>query len=483
MPADTVVRSPASAPGRGDESEPGVEVGRRYKGRLARLGLATAADLLGLPGEVVSGHPDRHVVRVELPGWPRPLYLKREHRVGWRERLRQWWAGFGGASRCGREAAVIRALEAARLPCPRVVAHGEDGRGRAFLLVEELPGVELRRLLTDNRLSPADRRRLADGLGRAVGELHAAGFTTPDLSAKHVFVDPDTFEPTLIDWQSARRVVRVADADRLRAVALLHASVAEQVAGPRDRLRFLRAYRRVAGPTLACEVERLAVKARNRRSVRDQLQPPGTGPDQRLVWLAGEAVCAVPDVAAIWPTPAVAPPYYGGEPGRFAVRLPDGRPAVLHRGRSPAPVGRLRAWVRGRPWRSPGATLGRVLFHLERYGVPAPRLLAFGQRLTGPATAAWFALHDPPAGVPLAAWLAGVHPDRHCRDVLARARAALDRLHDAGCRPTGNGPLLWVDAAGEVIVGDPTAVRIVRHLSDRQRAADRARLLPAGGGV
>ena len=421
---------------------------------------ADAADPFDLPGEVVSGHPDRHVVRVELPGRDRPLYLKREHRVGWRERLRQWLDGFGWASRCGREAAVIRELGAAGLPCPTVVARGDSG-GRAFLLVEELPGTELRRLLSDGGLSPADRRRLMARLGRAVGELHAAGFTTPDLSAKHVFVDPDTFEPTLIDWQSARRVRRVSGRDRLAAVALLHASLADHLAGPRDRLRFLRAYCRVAGPISPRDVTPLAVKAGRRRSVRDQLQPAGTGPDQRLVWLAGEAVCAVPDVAANWPTPAVCPPFYDGPPGTFAVTLPDGRPAVLVRGRSVAPLGRLRVWLRGRPWRSPGVTLGRVLFHLERYGVPAPRLYAFGQRLTGPVTAGWFALWEPPVGVPL------TDP--------RRAEPLLHRLHEAGCR-LADPSALRIDAAGRVSVGDPRAVRIVRRLTDRQRRADLARL-------
>ena len=39
-------------------------------------------DYLDLPGEIVSGHPDRHVARVEVDG--RVCYLKRQHRVGWR---------------------------------------------------------------------------------------------------------------------------------------------------------------------------------------------------------------------------------------------------------------------------------------------------------------------------------------------------------------------------------------------------------------
>src|SRR5207248_942677 len=132
---------------------------------------------------------------------------------------------------------------------------------------------------------------------------------------------------------------------------------------------------------LARRVAAAAARLADRRSIRDQRQCTATAPGQRLVWLAGEAVCAVPDVAAIWPRPATTAPFYGGDAGTFPVRLADGHDVVLIRGRSFAPLGRLRAWLRGRPWRSPGVTLGRVLFHLERYGVAAPRLLAFGQRL------------------------------------------------------------------------------------------------------
>ena len=139
---------------------------------------------------------------------------------------------------------------------------------------------------------------------------------------------------------------------------------------------------------------RAAARHSARRSVRDQLQPEAA--PQRLVWLAGEAVCAVPAVAAVWPRPAIAPPFYGfGPDGTSRVRF-AGRDAVLLRGRTSAPLGRFRAWLRAAPWRSPGVTAGRVLFHLARYGVPAPRLLAFGQRFVTATSAEWFALYEAP---------------------------------------------------------------------------------------
>ena len=128
-------------------------------------------------------------------------------------------------SRCEREATLLRQLEEANLPAPRWAAFGSHG-GRAFLLVEEVPGaVELRRLLSDNALSPASRCELAERIGRAVADVHAAGFTTPDLTAKHVLVDPRTLAVTFLDWQSSARGT-VSDAARADAIGALHASLA-----------------------------------------------------------------------------------------------------------------------------------------------------------------------------------------------------------------------------------------------------------------
>ena len=433
---------------------------------FAQAGLTCAAAFLELPGEVVSGHADRHVARVEVGG--ATFYLKRQHVVGWREKLRNHRAGFGWSSRCAREATLLEELEAAGLPAPRWAAFGTHG-GRAFLLVEEVAGaVDLRCLLGDNTLSPAQRRTLATRLGKAIAAVHATGFSTPDLTAKHALVHPRTLAITFLDWPSATRGGPVDGADALGA---LHASLAKALASPVERMRVMRVYvesrpllRGSSRPLRAHKAKtatewrttllRAAARHSRRRSVRDQLAP---APAQRLVWLAGEAVCAIPEVAAAWPLPAVAPTF--AAPG-----------TVLVRGRSFAPFGRLRARLRATPWRSPGVTIGRVLFHLQRYGVPAPRLLAFGQTLTGPARAEWFALYDTPPGVPLREWRLTASP-AECRSVFEAVARLLDALHAAGC--------VLIDAknafavcGGQVSVADPRAVRIVRRVSGSARARD-----------
>jgi len=459
----------------------------RYERFLQRCGVDSAEAALALRGEVVCGHPDRHVARVVLGGRSarRVVYLKREHVVGLRTRLRNWLAGFGRVSRSEREAATLRRLEEAGLPGPQWLAYGEDGAGRAFLLVDELAGMaDLRVVLSDTGLSPDDRRRLAGAAGRAVADLHAAGFSTPELAAKHLFADPTSGAVALVDWQSAGPPVPVPAATRVRQLANLHASLADDLATPRERLRFARAYLRAAGggPRLGAfvrSVDRQAERLKRRPSIRDQRQAPAP----RLVWLAGEAVCAVPEVADLWPSPVICPPFYpdpsddGSDlaPEEW-ITFPDGRRALLVRFSTFDPLGRLAAALRERPWRSPAAAAARVLFHLRRYGVPAPNLLAFGQLARSAARADSFVLYEPaPAAVPVAVRLAQLPGDLPARRHLLReCGAVLRRLHDAGCR-TVSRPGLVVSTG--VAIGSPLAVRLAKRAPRSARAADLWRFL------
>jgi lipopolysaccharide kinase (Kdo/WaaP) family protein len=433
-----------------------------FAGRLAALGLDSPERVLDLPGEVVSGHPDRQVVRIEIPGFPAALYLKRQHRVTRRERFRNWRAGFGCVSRSERERTILEQLAEAGLPCPRWVASGEDIRGRAFLLVEELTdAIDLREALRSGSRLPHERRALAARIGALISRHHEFGFTTPDLTAKHILISRSSGAISMIDWQSARRVGSVPMAHRVSALAALHASVADELATPRDRLRVLRAvlgsapragFGQVRFSHLARGIGAEAARLAHRRSIRDQRTSRVVR--QRLVWIAEEAVCAIPEVAAIWPIPAIAPPFYNEAPGSLTIRLADGRPAHLIRGRSFDPLGRMGCWLRGKSWRSPGARLGRILFHLERHGIPTPRLLAFGQRLTGSAGAEWFALHTLP---PLP--ISSLTPE--LAEQLGRR---LRQLHDAGCRLVGDPRRVFGMNEG-VCIRDVTAIRLVKRLS------------------
>jgi hypothetical protein len=472
----------------------------RYAAWLARCGITSADTALSLSGEVVSGHTDRHVVRVELRSGAsvRAAYLKREHVAGMKWRAKNWAAGFGWVSRCEREAVTLSALEAAGLPGPQWLAHGRDADGRAFLLVDELAGaVDLLTLLRDRQAG--EKSFLAERVGTALAELHTAGFGTPDLAAKHLMVSDDE-AVTVIDWPSAAKRGHVRYADVIRWLGTLHAGIAPQLAMRRDRLRVLWAYRRacrrLGKPVpdrfgyMAKAVDAAGTRRELRPSVRAQRQ--NAGDPQRLVWVAGEAVVAIPSVAADWPSPAEAAPFYPTSPSptpthghRERVILPNGLSAVLVRFHTIDPLGRLVASVRERTWRSPAAVASRVLFHLQRHAIPSPRLLAFGQRMQSKIAAESFLCAEMPAGVSsLAAFLAcpDVTPS-HRASVLAECGRLLRQLHDAGLRAVEgtsmNDPLFVVgdDTAMSVSVGSPFAVRVVRKLTQAQRRADLKRFL------
>ena len=127
-------------------------------------------DFLALPAVIVSGHPDRNVSRMVLGTEPEEAvaFLKREHCVRWRVRLASFLAGFGFVSRSLREARTLQALRREGIGCAEWLAAGEDGSGRAFLLVREVAGaVELRTYLRD--ASDGGRRRALRAPGSGTG--------------------------------------------------------------------------------------------------------------------------------------------------------------------------------------------------------------------------------------------------------------------------------------------------------------------------
>ncbi len=372
-----------------------VRVHPRYRRQLARWGLADAQAFLELPGEIVSGHPNRHVVRVVLGRGRRRFmaFLKREHRIPWRSRLASAWAGFGWVSRSEREARLLHDLRRARLPAPRWLAFGADGHKQAFVLVRAVPGArDLRSFLYHSPDLPHWRRRqLARQIGQLLARVHAAGFNCPELWSKHVLIGP-RLTLTLIDWQRSRRWRRVPWSVRVRDLAALHASLADELASPRDRLACLRAYLRAGQDNDSLSawtraVEREAAKLLRLRSVRDQRRPPLVGRSQRLRWLDGEALCVT---RALWRRCRGLVPTWLATAARQTVDRPrqsecrwHGRRLVL---RQFPPAGLLRrwlAWLRGRPVLSPGQREAAQIFRQERAGVRGPRLLAFGQRPDG----------------------------------------------------------------------------------------------------
>src|SRR4051812_39754035 len=114
-----------------------VAINPAYRDFLERHQLTDSERLAALPGLIVCGHPRRHVRRLTVGAGREVMgcYLKREHRVTWRQRLANAWAGFGFVSDALREMHLLQALHRAGVGCPEWLAAGESDRGQAFLLL------------------------------------------------------------------------------------------------------------------------------------------------------------------------------------------------------------------------------------------------------------------------------------------------------------------------------------------------------------
>src|SRR5206468_1267893 len=105
-------------------------------------------------------------------------------------------------------------------------------------------------------------------------------------------------------------------------LAALHAGVPAKLFPVADRLRMLRAYRKVHRTGLRFGFHAKAVNAAGKRRTKRSSSPSVPQP---LVWVAGEEVVAIPEIAANWQTPALGEPFYSpAPPGRERVTLPGG---------------------------------------------------------------------------------------------------------------------------------------------------------------
>jgi tRNA A-37 threonylcarbamoyl transferase component Bud32 len=409
-----------------------------------RWGYTKPQAVLELRGEVVSGHGERHVMRVVIGRAPRRMaaYLKREHSIRFRDRLASWWHGHSAVSLSEREAQNIAALRKLNVSTPAVLACGEH-QGRAFLLLSAVRGaIDLREFLFRMGAALPDRRRsfVASRLGEDIARVHAAGYDAPDLLCKHVLIHPRRLTLTLIDWARTHRYSQIDIRLAARDLGQLHASLAESLATPRDRLRCLYSYWTARGGRRFCEFRQLvaatdaaACKARRRRSVRDLLQSPTGSARQRLRWIDGELLCVT---RPLWRTcRGVVPAWLKSsanskvQTDRRDVVFSHSRRWILHRWPSAPWWQRWSARILGRRLESPLTRQAGLHFRLKRYGVSVPTVLAFGRRTDG----AGFLLTKPlKADLRLTDWL-DYHQSRR-NHVLRQVGVLLKKLHAAGLR-------------------------------------------------
>jgi tRNA A-37 threonylcarbamoyl transferase component Bud32 len=236
---------------------------------------------------LVDGHQERSVSRVELraaSGEPVVIYLKRRwgRAAGrsWADLLRLKWPACATA----REWSNIQRLAAAGIPVADPVAWGRAAGPegpRTLLAVREVRGLSLASWL--DRLTPGGAEphphsvaQVAAAVGKAVRRLHDAGYSFPDLYAKHVFLEDAGGEAprvVLIDVSRLRRYTPWRGAADLAA---LHATTQVPHVRKEDRLLVLRAY--LGRGAAEGDIERLARRVKSRRAGTRRIAGRGRDP-------------------------------------------------------------------------------------------------------------------------------------------------------------------------------------------------------------
>ena len=175
-----------------------------YRPLLAAAGLDTFEALFaaGRRGEI-DGHKSRSVSRLELAGKDgrTVVYLKRmwgaAATASWRDLARGRWPRIPAAREWQNAMRLARAGVPVSPPVAWGCDHGPDGP-RALVAVREVRGPSLAKWLSESsnsgaadkiRSSPEARRAVAAAVGEAVRRLHEAGFSFPDLYAKHIYIE------------------------------------------------------------------------------------------------------------------------------------------------------------------------------------------------------------------------------------------------------------------------------------------------------
>ena len=182
-----------------------ADVGRWSRGEVA--------------GTVVKENSSRTVWRV--PAGDPALYVKR-------------FPPSAVSDRAAKEARLLGALEAAGIPCPRLVATARDRAGTYVLTEEIAPARSLQALLA---AGDPDRRSLLRSLSALTRRLHDAGFEHQDYHTGNVLVrGRDLF---VLDVHRARRRKSLPRNAALDGIAFAALSFSDLVSLT-DQLRFIR---------------------------------------------------------------------------------------------------------------------------------------------------------------------------------------------------------------------------------------------------
>ena len=198
----------------------------KHRAALEALGLATLDGVKAYTGKPLKTHGGkRDVFRIEIPG--AILFLKRNWSPHKKDGLTSLLQRGKVRSVAKREWDNYLALQRAGLHTAGLVAYGEDcgplWERFSFIITEAAPGRPLNEAFVN-----------LDALAKEIRKMHDAGLFTPDLFARHIFVDGARF--ALID------MARLDKGPAARDLAALNVTAPLRLVSAKRRLRFLKVY-------------------------------------------------------------------------------------------------------------------------------------------------------------------------------------------------------------------------------------------------
>jgi tRNA A-37 threonylcarbamoyl transferase component Bud32 len=255
-----------------------VVVIAKHRDALQQAGLTTLEQARAFRAELIKDHRGRRdIQRLTLrdeTGQGRVLFLKRNWRPYKKDGLTSLLRRGCVWSQSRQEWENSLALERAGVRVARLIAYGEEcgplWERFSFILTESAPGQTVEQFLRECR-DRALRRRVFDALAHWIRRMHDAGFATPDLFTRHIFVETAGGEPAfcLIDMARLDHAKELGPKQRARDLAALNVAAPLRHVTPRERIRFLQVYaggtRRDLARLIACRVAHLL----QRRKFRD----------------------------------------------------------------------------------------------------------------------------------------------------------------------------------------------------------------------
>lgn len=204
-------------------------------------------------------------------GEPQRFYVKRFMNPPAQEQRRRRFSGHAKRSTAGVERYWIETLRADGIEVAEIAAFGEEMDGareqRSVLVLAEVKGHSLEKW-TEGREERAPRT-LVNQLADFVARFHQRGYIHRDLYLSHIFLDGDAEAPerlTMIDLQRIMQNPMRKKRWIARELAQLAYSTPEEVAGLRQRLRFLKRY--LGGQSLRSSAARAMIRRIMRKAAR-----------------------------------------------------------------------------------------------------------------------------------------------------------------------------------------------------------------------